>query len=123
VTLNVTWLVNSAAHLYGYRPYDKNISPRENIMVSIVSLGKPAVHSMTTSSGLLTRVLSWEPEIPAKSVFKTTLHLRSSTVKLGVYYIGKNFRVMQQVLCKKERVKNNVNLLAISKTISKFHAY
>ncbi|XP_020011186.2 acyl-CoA desaturase 1-like [Castor canadensis] len=40
VMLNVTWLVNSAAHLYGYRPYDKNISPRENIMVSIVSLGE-----------------------------------------------------------------------------------
>lgn len=27
IVLNVTWLVNSAAHLFGYRPYDKNISP------------------------------------------------------------------------------------------------
>ncbi|XP_029425467.1 acyl-CoA desaturase isoform X2 [Nannospalax galili] len=33
--LNATWLVNSAAHLYGYRPYDKNIESRENILVSL----------------------------------------------------------------------------------------
>lgn len=23
LTLNITWLINSAAHLYGTRPYDK----------------------------------------------------------------------------------------------------
>ncbi|CAH6952250.1 LOC101835362 [Phodopus roborovskii] len=38
--LNVTWLVNSAAHLYGYRPYDKNIDPRENTLVSLGCLGE-----------------------------------------------------------------------------------
>lgn len=40
VVLNATWLVNSAAHLYGYRPYDKNISSRENILVSMGAVGK-----------------------------------------------------------------------------------
>ncbi|XP_011790934.1 PREDICTED: acyl-CoA desaturase [Colobus angolensis palliatus] len=40
VVLNVTWLVNSAAHLFGYRPYDKNISPRENILVSFGAVGE-----------------------------------------------------------------------------------
>jgi stearoyl-CoA desaturase (delta-9 desaturase) len=40
VVLNATWLVNSAAHLYGYRPYDKNIDPRQNALVSLGSMGK-----------------------------------------------------------------------------------
>uniref|UniRef100_A0A8I5TGK8 Uncharacterized protein n=1 Tax=Pongo abelii TaxID=9601 RepID=A0A8I5TGK8_PONAB len=40
VVLNATRLVNSAAHLFGYRPYDKNISPRENILVSLGAVGE-----------------------------------------------------------------------------------
>ena len=28
--LHFTWLVNSAAHMFGMRPYDKNIGPAEN---------------------------------------------------------------------------------------------
>ncbi|XP_012998737.2 stearoyl-CoA desaturase [Cavia porcellus] len=38
--LNITWLVNSAAHMYGYRPYDKNIKPRESLLVSVGSMGE-----------------------------------------------------------------------------------
>ncbi|XP_013412660.1 acyl-CoA desaturase isoform X2 [Lingula anatina] len=38
--LNATWLVNSAAHLYGNRPYDKNINPRENRMVAFGAIGE-----------------------------------------------------------------------------------
>ncbi|XP_029328189.1 acyl-CoA desaturase 4 isoform X1 [Mus caroli] len=40
VLLNFTWLVNSAAHLYGYRPYDRGIGARENPFVSMASLGE-----------------------------------------------------------------------------------
>ncbi|XP_027263037.1 acyl-CoA desaturase 1 [Cricetulus griseus] len=40
LVLNATWLVNSAAHLYGYRPYDKNIESRENILVSLGAVGE-----------------------------------------------------------------------------------
>ncbi|XP_078072809.1 stearoyl-CoA desaturase 5-like [Mustelus asterias] len=40
VSLNVTWLVNSAAHMYGNRPYDKNISPRENRFVTFGAIGE-----------------------------------------------------------------------------------
>ena len=29
LTLNLTWLVNSAAHMWGTKPYDKNIDARE----------------------------------------------------------------------------------------------
>ncbi|XP_030048000.1 stearoyl-CoA desaturase 5 [Microcaecilia unicolor] len=39
-SLNVAWLVNSAAHLYGNRPYDKNINPRENTFVTFGAIGE-----------------------------------------------------------------------------------
>lgn len=40
VTLHVTWCVNSFAHWYGDKPYDKNINPSENILVSMASIGE-----------------------------------------------------------------------------------
>ena len=39
-TLNMTWLVNSAAHMFGSRPYDKFINPSENLSVAIFALGE-----------------------------------------------------------------------------------
>ncbi|XP_076238999.1 acyl-CoA Delta-9 desaturase-like [Calliopsis andreniformis] len=39
-TLNVTWLVNSAAHIWGMKPYDKTIGPAENPFVSICAIGE-----------------------------------------------------------------------------------
>ena len=39
-TLNVTWLVNSAAHLWGMRPYDESINPAENMFVTINAMGE-----------------------------------------------------------------------------------
>ncbi|XP_031772767.1 acyl-CoA desaturase [Apis florea] len=36
-TLNVTWLVNSAAHIWGMKPYDVNIQPTENLIVPILA--------------------------------------------------------------------------------------
>lgn len=38
--LNVTWCVNSAAHKWGDKPYDKYISPVENRSVAIFALGE-----------------------------------------------------------------------------------
>ncbi|XP_061490662.1 stearoyl-CoA desaturase [Rhineura floridana] len=38
--LNATWLVNSAAHMYGNRPYDQHINPRENRLVVLGALGE-----------------------------------------------------------------------------------
>ncbi|KFO37897.1 Stearoyl-CoA desaturase 5 [Fukomys damarensis] len=35
VALNGTWLVNSVAHMYGNRPYDRHISPRQNPLVTL----------------------------------------------------------------------------------------
>jgi stearoyl-CoA desaturase (delta-9 desaturase) len=39
-TLHITWLVNSAAHKWGDRPYDKSINPAQNILVSIGAIGE-----------------------------------------------------------------------------------
>lgn len=39
-TLNATWLVNSAAHLFGNRPYDRFINPVENKAVAITAFGE-----------------------------------------------------------------------------------
>ncbi|XP_001602540.1 acyl-CoA Delta(11) desaturase [Nasonia vitripennis] len=38
--LNFTWSVNSAAHLWGNKPYDKKISPVENRLVAFLSMGE-----------------------------------------------------------------------------------
>merc|ERR1712023_461988 len=40
VVLHFTWLVNSAAHLYGSRPYDPASNPAENGWVSIAAIGE-----------------------------------------------------------------------------------
>ncbi|XP_026887347.2 acyl-CoA desaturase [Electrophorus electricus] len=40
VVLNATWLVNSAAHMWGNRPYDVQIYPRENMFVTLGALGE-----------------------------------------------------------------------------------
>lgn len=39
-TLHASWLVNSAAHMWGDRPYDKYINPSENVVVSVLALGE-----------------------------------------------------------------------------------
>lgn len=39
-TLNVTWCVNSVCHLWGFKPYYKEINPAENIGVVVFSAGE-----------------------------------------------------------------------------------
>ena len=38
--LHCTWLVNSAAHLWGEKPYDKSIKPKENSSVIYLAFGE-----------------------------------------------------------------------------------
>ncbi|XP_033753922.1 stearoyl-CoA desaturase 5-like [Pecten maximus] len=40
LVLNATWLVNSAAHMWGSKPYDKTISPSNNIAVVLSAAGE-----------------------------------------------------------------------------------
>lgn len=39
-TLNIAFFVNSVAHMYGAKPYDRNIMPVENIFVAITAMGE-----------------------------------------------------------------------------------
>ena len=39
-TLHVTWCVNSVAHFWGDRPYDKRINPTDNLLVSLTAVGE-----------------------------------------------------------------------------------
>ncbi|KAI1286663.1 Stearoyl-CoA desaturase 5 [Halotydeus destructor] len=39
-SLHITWFVNSAAHIFGDRPYNDKIQPRENIWVTWIVLGE-----------------------------------------------------------------------------------
>jgi len=39
-TLNMTWLVNSAAHMWGDKPYDESISPSENFFTMFGAIGE-----------------------------------------------------------------------------------
>ncbi|XP_060528295.1 acyl-CoA Delta(11) desaturase-like [Cylas formicarius] len=38
--LNAIWTVNSLAHYYGNKPYDKNLKPTQNLFVSLVTKGE-----------------------------------------------------------------------------------
>ncbi|RHY86205.1 hypothetical protein DYB37_013492 [Aphanomyces astaci] len=38
--LHMTWCVNSVAHFFGYKPYDRNIRAVENLFVSIGAVGE-----------------------------------------------------------------------------------
>ncbi|KAK1931796.1 Stearoyl-CoA desaturase 5 [Phytophthora citrophthora] len=38
--LHMTWMVNSIAHFFGYKPYDRKIQPVENLIVALGALGE-----------------------------------------------------------------------------------
>jgi stearoyl-CoA desaturase (delta-9 desaturase) len=40
LNLNATWLVNSAAHLYGTRPFDNTMLPVESMFVALLAVGE-----------------------------------------------------------------------------------
>jgi stearoyl-CoA desaturase (Delta-9 desaturase) len=40
IALNATWCINSFAHMFGNRPYDKRISPVQSLFVSVVCAGE-----------------------------------------------------------------------------------
>ncbi|XP_030022752.1 acyl-CoA Delta(11) desaturase [Manduca sexta] len=40
INLNTIFLVNSVAHMWGYKPYDKNIAPTQNYIATFATLGE-----------------------------------------------------------------------------------
>lgn len=45
LVLNSSWLVNSAAHMWGMRPFDLNINPRENRFVAFSAIGRSILNT------------------------------------------------------------------------------
>ncbi|GBN17804.1 Acyl-CoA desaturase 3 [Araneus ventricosus] len=43
VSMNSTFLVNSAAHKYSYQPFDKCIEARENSVVALLTIGTTTI--------------------------------------------------------------------------------
>jgi len=39
-TLHATWFINSAAHTFGYKPYDVSISPVESVWTTVTAFGE-----------------------------------------------------------------------------------
>ncbi|CAD5220078.1 unnamed protein product [Bursaphelenchus okinawaensis] len=40
LTLHVTWFINSVAHMFGYRPYDRKLTAVESVWTSITAFGE-----------------------------------------------------------------------------------
>jgi stearoyl-CoA desaturase (delta-9 desaturase) len=40
IALHITWCVNSFAHIWGDKPYDKHINPVENLLISFLAIGE-----------------------------------------------------------------------------------
>jgi len=40
ICLHATWFINSAAHTFGYKPYDVNISPVESVWTTVTAFGE-----------------------------------------------------------------------------------
>ncbi|KAI6221897.1 Stearoyl-CoA 9-desaturase [Aphelenchoides fujianensis] len=38
--LHATWFINSIAHMFGYKPYDVNITPTESVWTTVAALGE-----------------------------------------------------------------------------------
>lgn len=78
-SLNATWLVNSLAHLYGNKPYDRFINPVENAFVTFGAIGE-GFHNYhhTFPSDYSTSEYGWRLNL-------TTLFI-DSMFKLGLAY-------------------------------------
>ena len=79
LSLNVTWCVNSAAHMWGNKPYNKHINPVENIFVTFGAIGEGFHNYHHTFPGdYSTSEFGWKLNL-------TTLFIDCMT-KLGLAY-------------------------------------
>ena len=67
-TLHATWFVNSFAHLYGDRPYDRGINPSENWFVSLCAVGE-GFHNYHHSFPYDYATSEWGPYLNITTIF------------------------------------------------------
>lgn len=94
-SLHETWLVNSAAHLWGSRPYNPNIGPRENIVVAFFALGE-GFHNFhhTYPYHYSTSEFGW--------LFNPTTFFIDIMAKLGLAYNLRVAKVRRNILPKEK---------------------
>lgn len=68
VTLHSTWLVNSAAHLWGSKHYDKTINPSDNRFVSVAAMGE-GWHNYHHTFPYDYSTSEWGPKINLTTIF------------------------------------------------------
>ena len=68
VTLHSTWLVNSAAHLWGAKHYDKTINPADNRFVSVAAMGE-GWHNYHHTFPYDYSTSEWGPKINMTTIF------------------------------------------------------
>ena len=91
--LNATWSVNSFAHLWGTKPYDKRINPAENMGVALSAVGE-GFHNFhhTFPSDYATSEYGW--------------HLNITTVFINcMYYLGQAYDMKKTPLSVVQRRK------------------
>nr|XP_022319334.1 acyl-CoA desaturase-like [Crassostrea virginica] len=91
--LNATWSVNSFAHLWGTKPYDKRINPAENLGVALSAVGE-GFHNFhhTFPSDYATSEYGW--------------HLNITTVFINcMYYLGQAYDMKKTPLSVVQRRK------------------
>ena len=100
LTLHATWLVNSAAHLWGTRSYDKHINPADNRLVSFAAIGE-GWHNYHHTFPYDYGTSEWGPSINLTTIVIDFL------AALGLVYDRK--QVSQQAI---ERVKRRLGGLS-----------
>merc|ERR1711887_249145 len=68
--LHFTWLVNSAAHMFGMKPYDENIGPSENRLVSVLAMGE-GFHNAMAKLGFAYDLRTASPSVVAARAART----------------------------------------------------
>ncbi|XP_026752155.2 acyl-CoA Delta-9 desaturase-like isoform X2 [Galleria mellonella] len=102
VSLHFTWLVNSAAHIWGNKPYDKNIGATDHKLVATLALGEAwhnyhhvfpwdykaaelGNYSTNLSTGLIDLAAKWGLAYDLKTVSNEMIIKRASRTGDGTH--------------------------------------
>lgn len=100
MTLHSTWLVNSAAHLWGSRNYDKNCNPSDNRFVSFAAIGE-GWHNYHHTFPYDYATSEWGPRINMTTIFIDFM------ASLGLVYDRK--QVSQEAIDRVRRRKGDLS--------------
>ena len=100
MTLHSTWLVNSAAHLWGSRNYDKDLNPSDNRFVSFAAIGE-GWHNYHHTFPYDYATSEWGPRINMTTIFIDFM------ASIGIVYDRK--QVSQEAIDRVRRRKGDLS--------------